>query len=172
MTAHAHPRLPQVRAVVVTVSDRSAAGERADLSGPAARDGLVAAGLTDVVVRVVPDGEASVRDALTAAIADGARLILTLGGTGVGPRDRTPEATTALLDLDLPGVADVVRARGLLATPTAALSRGVAGIVGLDAGPGALVVNLPGSPKAVGESFEVLLPLVGHVIDQLGGGDH
>lgn len=172
VTAHAHPRLPQVRAVVVTVSDRSAAGERADLSGPAARDGLVAAGLTDVDVRVVPDGEASVREALTAAIADGARLILTLGGTGVGPRDRTPEATTALLDLDLPGVADVVRARGLAATPTAALSRGVAGIVGLDAGPGALVVNLPGSPKAVAESFEVLLPLVGHVIDQLGGGDH
>ncbi|GMA33318.1 MogA/MoaB family molybdenum cofactor biosynthesis protein [Litorihabitans aurantiacus] len=172
MTSAPGVPLSQVRAVVVTVSDRSAAGERADASGPAARELLLAAGVANVDVVVVPDGEAPVGEALTTALAGGARLVLTLGGTGVGPRDRTPEATAAVLDLPMPGVADVVRARGLAATPMAALSRGVAGIGGLAHGPGGLVVNLPGSPKAVAESLEVLLPLVGHVIDQLGGGDH
>ncbi|PWD52538.1 molybdenum cofactor biosynthesis protein [Serinibacter arcticus] len=151
----------------MTVSDRSASGERADASGPAAREALVAAGFADVVVTVVPDGEAPVREALTAALADGARLVLTLGGTGVGPRDRTPEGTRGVIELELPGIAEVLRERGRAAVATAALTRGIAGTVG-----DALVVNLPGSPKAVLESFEVLLPLVGHVLDQLAGGDH
>lgn len=155
------------RAVVVTVSDRSAAGVRADLSGPAAVEVLVAAGWHVEAPRVVPDGEESVRSAVAAAVADGAGLVLTLGGTGVGPRDRTPEGTRAVLDRELPGVAEVIRARGLLSTPTAALSRAVAGVAGHS-----MVVNLPGSPAAVRESLEVLVPLVPHVLEQLRGGDH
>ena len=155
------------RAVVVTVSDRSASGVRSDRSGPAAVDALVAAGWQVDEPRVVPDGADSVRAAIEAAVGDGADLVLTLGGTGVGPRDRTPEGTRAVLDLELPGVAEVIRARGLLSTPTAALSRAVAGVA-----VHSMVVNLPGSPAAVRESLEVLVPLVPHVLDQLRGGDH
>jgi len=157
---------------VITVSDMSAAGEREDLSGPALADALRQAGyMVDVVV--VPDGEDSVRDALLAALGAGARLVVTTGGTGVGPRDRTPEGTLAVIDRELPGVAELLRADGVRHAPHAALTRGVVGVV--DAGPGspgALVVNLPGKPKAVLEGVAVLLPLVGHVLDQLAGKDH
>lgn len=168
--AHVHVHTDQVqrrRAVVITVSDRSAAGLREDLSGPAAAEALTQAGWSVDAPRVVPDGADPVRLALEEAVAEGADLVLTLGGTGVGPRDRTPEGTRAVLDLELPGVAEVIRARGLLSTPTAALSRGLAGTAGHS-----LVVNLPGSPAAVRESLEVLVPLVPHVLDQLRGGDH
>ena len=167
--AAAHPDHPGAwpRVVLVTVSDRSAAGERPDLSGPAAAEMLTAAGWQVDEPRVVPDGEEPVRAAVAAAVAGGADVVLTLGGTGVGPRDRTPEGTRPVLDRELPGVAELVRARGLRSTPTAALSRGVAGVAGHS-----FVVNLPGSPAAVRESLEVLVPLVPHVLDQLRGGDH
>lgn len=154
-----------MRAVVITVSDRSAAGSRPDASGPAASELLSAAGFA-VEVRVVPDGVASVTDALRAALASGARLVVTSGGTGVGPRDRTPEGTRGVVDRELPGVADLLRRAS--GKPHAALSRGIVGVT--DAG--ALVVNLPGSPAAVREGLAVLLPLVPHVLDQLAGGDH
>lgn len=160
------------RSRVITVSDRSAAGTREDRSGPVLAEAIAAAG-HEVTVVVVPDGEDSVCRAIRAAVADGVRLVVTTGGTGVGPRDRTPEGTRAVLDRELPGVAELLRARGARASDHAALSRGVAGVVDrTDTRPGTVVVNLPGSPKAAAEGAAVLLPLVDHVLDQLDGGDH
>jgi molybdenum cofactor synthesis domain-containing protein len=157
---------------VITVSDRSAAGTRADLSGPILAEGLAADGWR-VGVEVVGDGRESVEAALRRALADGVRLVITTGGTGIGPRDETPEGTRAVLDRELAGIGELLRANGARSTPMAALSRGIAGVVnaGPDA-PGALIVNLPGSPRAVQEGLDVLLPLAGHVLDQLAGGDH
>ena len=154
-------------AVVITVSDRSAAGEREDASGPFAAEALRAAGFACGEVVVIPDGADSVAGALRAAVAGGAQLVVTTGGTGVGPRDRTPEGTAAVLDRELPGIAEELRRRGAAEKPAGMLSRGIAGI----AGP-ALVVNLPGSPAAVASGMPVVLSVAGHVIDQLGGGDH
>ena len=160
------------RARVITVSDRSAAGERPDGSGPILVAALESAGF-EVSAAIVPDGEDSVRAGLLAALADGVRVILTTGGTGVGPRDRTPEATLDVIDRSLPGVPEALRIQGSANSTHAALSRGVAGVVDAsDGSPGAVIVNLPGSPKAVSEGAAVVLPLVGHVLDQLSGGDH
>ena len=154
------------RATVITVSDRSAVGEREDASGPRAEQTLADAGFTVSRV-VVPDGEDSVRAAVTEAVGGGADVVFTLGGTGVGPRDRSPEAVRPLLDRELPGVAEAIRAHGLAATPLAALSRGIAGVIG-----SAVVVVLPGSPGGVRDGMAVAVPLVPHLLDQLAGGDH
>jgi molybdenum cofactor synthesis domain-containing protein len=164
--SHTHDVAP-ARVAVITVSDRCSAGVRVDESGPAACDAVRAAGLVVESSRVVPDGVLSVGGALREAVAAEVDVVLTLGGTGVGPRDRTPEATREVLSMELPGIAEALRAHGALATPTAVLSRGLAGCAGRT-----LVVNLPGSPRAVRGSLEVLLPLVPHVVDQLRGGDH
>jgi molybdenum cofactor synthesis domain-containing protein len=150
------------------VSDRAAGGVTADRSGPAARDLLERAGHHVVAVHVVPDGAASVADALTRALADGVDVVLTSGGTGVGPRDLTPEGTRPSLHRELPGLAEALRRHGAVDVPTAVLSRGLAGVTA----DGVLVVNLPGSPGAVRSGLEVLLPLLGHVVDQVAGGDH
>lgn len=153
---------------VITVSDRSAAGLREDRGGPLAVSLLREAGFDCNEPVVVPDGADSVEAALRAAISAGAGLVVTTGGTGIAPTDRTPEGTARVLDRELPGIAEELRRRGLSDTPLAVISRGLAGI----ADPGTLVVNLPGSTRAVASGIAVLAELAPHVLDQLAGGDH
>ncbi|WP_243225972.1 molybdenum cofactor biosynthesis protein B [Microbacterium sp. CIAB417] len=151
---------------VITVSDRAAEGLREDLSGPAAVELLHASGWA-AHVTIVPDETARIAAAIRMAAADGARLIITTGGTGISPRDVTPEATLPLLDPVIPGIAEEVRRIGAAKLPTALLSRGVAGIH-----EAALVVNLAGSPGAVRDGVPLILGLVDHVLSQRAGGDH
>lgn len=155
-------------AAVITVSDRSSTGEREDRSGPIAVEALRAHGW-DVRAAVVPDGADSVADAVRAAIAEGATVVITTGGTGIGPRDRTPEGTRQVIDREVPGISQVLIADGLTATPHAVLSRGIAGVVDE---PPALVVNLPGSTGGVRDGVRVLIPLLDHAVAQLSGQDH
>lgn len=157
-------------AAVITVSDRSAAGERPDAGGPVAVEALRAAGFACADAVIVPDGAASAEGAIREAIAAGARIVVTTGGTGVGPRDETPEGTRRVITRELPGIAEELRRRGTASTPAAVLSRGIAGVTGDR--PGALVVNLPGSPGAVAEGMPVILGVAAHVIAQLDGADH
>lgn len=152
---------------VITVSDRSAAGVRADASGPVAVAALRAAGFACSAATIVPDGADAVEQALRAAIAAGARLIVTTGGTGVSPRDETPEGTARVLDRLLPGIAEELRRCGAADTPAALLSRGLAGVSG-----DALIVNLPGSPRAVATGIPVVTTVAAHVLGQLEGEDH
>ncbi|SDQ24042.1 molybdenum cofactor biosynthesis protein B [Microbacterium sp. cf332] len=154
-------------AVVITVSDRSARGEREDAAGPAAVIALREAGWECSDPAVVEDGAASVAAALRRALADGARLIVTTGGTGVSPRDETPEGTSEVIERELPGIAEELRRRGVAETPTAVLSRGRAGVAGK-----ALIVNLPGSPRAVASGIVVVVGVASHVVAQLDGHDH
>ncbi|MBN9211243.1 MAG: molybdenum cofactor biosynthesis protein [Microbacterium sp. 71-36] len=153
---------------VITVSDRSAAGLREDRGGPLAVSLLRDAGFDCADAAVVPDGADSVETALRAALAAGAGLVVTTGGTGIAPTDRTPEGTARVIDRELPGIAEELRRRGLADTPLAVISRGLAGI----ADPATLVVNLPGSTRAVASGIAVLAELAPHVLDQLAGGDH
>lgn len=151
---------------VLTVSDRVASGERTDASGPLAVSILIAAGYI-TTSSCVADGVDSVRNELHRVLGSSARVIVTTGGTGVSPRDQTPEATADIVERLLPGIPEMFRAEGVKKSPHAALTRGLVGVVGR-----VLVVNLPGSPKAVSESLDILLPLVPHILDQLDGGDH
>jgi len=152
---------------VVTASTRAAAGEYDDRSGPVVCELLAAEGFEVDGPVVVADGDA-VGEALRDAVAAGCDVVLTTGGTGLAPSDRTPEMTRALIDREVPGLADAVRSTGVAAgVATAVLSRGVAGVAGRT-----LVVNLPGSVGGARDGVFVLLPVLRHAVDQIAGGDH
>jgi molybdopterin adenylyltransferase len=156
-------RLHGIRAAVLTVSDRVSAGSREDAGGSALCELLEAAGADLVTRGVVPDEREPIAAALRAMAAE-ADVVLTTGGTGLGPRDVTPEATRAVLEREAPGIAEALRHASLAITPFAMLSRATAGLVGR-----ALVVNLPGNPKAVREEWQVLAPVLGHAVATAGG---
>lgn len=170
------PASPAARpATAITVSDRSSDGRREDESGRLLVEALRTHGYDVEAPVVVPDGVESVARAIRAAVDEGHRLVVTTGGTGMGPRDLTPEATKAVITRENPGLAELLRHEGARHTPYAAASRGVVGVVDWPAEQGVggtLVVNLPGRPAAVKENMDVLGPLLGHLIDQVAGGDH
>ncbi|MFN2520301.1 MAG: molybdenum cofactor biosynthesis protein B [Candidatus Limnocylindria bacterium] len=153
-----------VRAGIITVSTKGHAGLRVDDSGPAMREALLAAGALVVSAEVVPDEIERITEAIGSAVRGGANVVLTSGGTGLSPNDVTPEATRRVIEREAPGIAEALRLRSLEKTPHGMLSRGIAGTVG-----GTLVVNLPGSPRAVRESLEVLLPVLPHAVELLAG---
>lgn len=156
-----------MKAAVVVASNRAAAGVYEDETGPLIVAALQADGWQVGPAAVVPDGE-PVATAIRAALDDGARAVLTTGGTGLTPTDLTPEVTRPLLDREIPGIAEAIRAYGATkGIPTAALSRGLAGVSGT-----ALVVNLPGSRGGVKDGLAVVVPLLRHAVEQITGSDH
>ncbi len=154
-------------AAVITCSNRSASGERGDESGESLAELLAADGHTVVYRVIVPDDIEAIRGAVTAALAAGARIVITNGGTGPTPTDLTPEAVRPLLEKEIPGIAETLRSASYAKVPTSILSRGVAGIIG-----NAVVVTLPGSPGGVRDGMAVLSPLLSHLLEQVLGSDH
>jgi len=154
-----------IKAVVITVSDACSRGEREDASGAALVQLLRGMGAEIVDSRILSDDLEPLTQALKEfAEREDVNLIITTGGTGLGPRDNTPEATQQVIEREAPGIAEAIRAESLKVTPMAMISRGVCG-----ARSGTLIINLPGSPKAVKESFAVIAPVLSHAIDLLAG---
>ncbi len=156
-----------MRALVVSVSNRAAAGVYTDTTGPLIASRLAEWGFEVSGPQVVPDG-APVGDALRAGVSASYDVILTTGGTGISPTDQTPEQTSVIIEKLLPGVAEAIRSYGVAnGVPTAALSRGLAGVAGTT-----IIVNLPGSRGGVKDGLAVLQPLLRHAVEQVRGGDH
>jgi molybdenum cofactor synthesis domain-containing protein len=152
------------RAALIVLSDRAASGERADTCIPIMKERLGAA-YSIVRERILPDDPAALQaELIELADAGSADLVLTSGGTGLGPRDRTPQATAAILDYEVPGIPEAIRAVSVPSVRTAMLSRALAGVRHRT-----LIVNLPGNPKAVGESLDVVLPVLPHALELLAG---
>lgn len=150
---------------ILTISDKASRGQRADRSGPLIREGFSRLDCRVVSYEVIPDEAALIAKKLS-QWADGGSIdiILTTGGTGLAPRDVTPEATLSIIDKEVPGLAEMMRVRSFSATPNAMLSRAVAGMR-----KGCLIINLPGSPKAVAECLEVIMPVLPHAVDVIKG---
>jgi molybdopterin adenylyltransferase len=152
------------KAHVITVSDGVFHGHREDKSGPALVSTLRAGGFETGEPEVVPDEVERIAEAIETAVTRGAAIVVTTGGTGIGPRDVTPQATASLLEYEVPGIAEEMRRAGLVSTPMAALSRSVAGVRGQ-----ALIINVPGSLKGATESLEAVMPMLGHAVKLLHG---
>jgi molybdopterin adenylyltransferase len=150
------------QALVLTISDTAAAGKREDLSGPAAKAILEEAGFEVAAVEILPDERDNIESRLRRASEEGYRLVVTSGGTGLSPRDVTPEATLAVIDRHVPGIAELMRLESLKITPRAALSRAVSGIR-----QSTLIINLPGSVKGVRECLAAVRPVLAHAVEVL-----
>ena len=156
-----------MKIVIITVSDSCSEGKREDTSGPLIKQIIESMGKV-IEYEIVPDEKASIRAAIKEAVDElKADLVLTTGGTGLSFRDVTPEATREVVEKEIPGFAELMRQKSFEITPTAILSRAIAGIRGKS-----LVINLPGSPKAVKECLEIILPLVPHALDMVKGKGH
>jgi molybdopterin adenylyltransferase len=153
------------RALVLTISDTAAAGKREDLSGPEAKRILTETGFDVTAIEVLPDERPQIESRLRRASEEGYQLVVTSGGTGLSPRDVTPEATLAVVDRNVPGIAELMRLESLKVTPRAALSRAVSGIR-----QSTLIVNLPGSVKGVRECLTAVRPILSHAMDVLKQG--
>lgn len=150
------------RALVLTISDTASAGKRQDLSGPEAKRIMEEAGFEVAAVEILPDERPQIESRLRRASAEDFRVVITTGGTGLSPRDVTPEATLAVIDRPAPGIAELMRWESFKITPKAALSRAAAGICGAT-----LIINLPGSVKGVRECLTAVRPILGHAVDVL-----